>query len=201
MTAGHCNEEKFDYTFINCSKYNEQVGERVLYYVTDVQLHPEYRGGGNLYDQAILTVERDIPFAPVELPENQREVEQLLRKEDCVVFSYGVAGDNTYATLLGISVEFNGADFGPGVVGLRGFSYPRQGNSGAGLLCRKDPDSKWIRVGTVSQAEVGLANAALLSHSLDWISEQMKTDGAKAEGLDISPSFRRLPQGEYITFE
>ena len=194
LTAGHCNEEKFDYIFISCSKYNEQVGEQVLYSVTDVQLHPEYRGEGNPYDQAILTVERDIPFAPVELPENQSEVEQLLRKEDCVVFGYGMAGDNTFGTLLGISVEFNGADFGPGVVGLGGVSYPRQGDSGAGLLCRKDPDSKWIRVGTVSQAEIGLANAALLSHSLDWISEQIKTDGAKASSLDLSPSSRDLTQ-------
>ena len=193
LTAGHCNEEKFDYIFISCPKYDEFV-EHALYFVTDVQSHPEYSGGGNPYDQAILTVERDISFAPVELPENQREVEQLLRKEDCVVFGYGMAGANgTLGTLLGISVKFNGADFSPGVVGLRGFSYPRRGNSGSGLLCRKDPDSKWIRVGTVSQAEVGLANAALLSHSLDWISEQMKTDGAKAEGLDISPSALPLP--------
>ena len=195
LTAGHCNEEKFDYLVITCSKYNEQVGEHVWYSVTDIQFHPEYRGGGNPYDQAILTVERDIPFAPVELPENQSEVEQLLRKEDCVVFGYGMAGDNTFGTLLGISIEFNGANSVPGVMWFGGFSYPRRGDSGAGLLCRKDPDSKWIRVGTVSQAEIGLANAALLSHSLDWISEQIGIDGAKASGLDLSPSSRDLTQG------
>ena len=175
LTAGHCNDGGFDHAFINCAEYDEQLGEKVLYAVTDIQLHPKYSGAGSPYDLAVLTVERDIPFAPVELPKNEGEIQELLRKEDCVIFGYGMNDDNTFGKQLGVSIEFNGALFGPGLVGIGGFSYPRQGDSGAALLCRTHSDSPWIRIGAVSQAEIGLANAALLSHSLSWISEQIET--------------------------
>ena len=189
LTAGHCNDGNFDYAFITCSESDKQHQEEILYTVTDFQRHPEYSGGGTPYDQMILSTDRDFPFAPVNLPENQSQIQRLLQKEDCVIFGYGLANNNSFGKLFGISAEFNGALFGPDMVGLGGFSFPRPGDSGAGLLCREKPGSPWIRIGTVSQTEIGLANVALLSPSLNWILEQADHSGKKMEeGQGHTPS-------------
>ena len=167
LTAGHCNDEGFDRILIGCEHNNSVIS------VTDVHRHPEYSRSGDPYDQMILTIKPDFPFAPVSLPQNQSEIERLIKKEDCAIFGYGLDNNNSFGKLRGVLAEFNYANFGPSMTSLGGGSnQPRQGDSGAGLLCREDSDSPWIRIGTISQAESGLANAALLSHSLNWILEQ-----------------------------
>lgn len=183
LTAGHCINTKD--AFIICPNIQNK-----LYPVIESIIHPHYDGGGTPYDQALLQVEQDFPFNPVHLPQSADEVTFLLKKE-CAIFGYGLNSEGKAGTLLGISTQFNGAFFGQDMVGLGSSTYPRQGDSGAGLLCREKTQNEWIRVGTVSLAEIGLGNAALLSPSLSWISKTIqKKQDYKFKRLDATTPVR-----------
>ena len=165
LTAGHCNDDPKYLPVVYCPHATPTV-----YPVTKVIIHPYYSEHEQSYDQALLQIEGEFPFDPVSLPKSTEEVNSLLKKE-CAIFGYGLDSSGNVGTLLGIPAQFNGAFFREHLVGLGSEAYPRPGDSGAGLLCREQKQSKWIRVGTVSQAEIGLATAALLSPSLNWIAE------------------------------
>ncbi len=206
LTAGHCIYNKSIPT-VFCPHIQKE------YPVTKVIIHPHYERHGTPYDQALLQVAQDFPFNPVHLPQSANEVSSLLKKE-CAIFGYGLDSAGKAGTLLGITAQFNGAFFGKNIVGLGSSAYPRSGDSGAGLLCREQKQGKWIRVGTISQAETGLANAALLSPSLPWIkkivqngfsespiftmqTEDNSTDSIEYQQLFCQPS--PLLQSEYET--
>ena len=188
LTAGHCKDTTYtSVVFCPHSSYRE------FYPVAQIITHPNYREDGTPYDQALVRVRYGLPYHPVSLPKNASEVNSLLEKE-CAVFGYGLDSSGELGTLVGISAEFNDAIFVENMVGLDSSAKPRVGGSGAGLLCREKGQNKWIRVGTISQTEIGF-NAALFSSSLNWIVEIVSGVVAYAEISEVDPLVEKILSG------
>lgn len=194
LTAARCVEEELP-AFILCP-------DKQGYKVIDTQIAPNYLQNDHS-DHALLQIDSSFTsIEPVQLPENHTQIDELLTKGSCRIFSYGLNAEGTEGNLLGINVEFNGADFGPGTVGLGSSSDLRPGDNGSGLICRIKDTDPYIRIGTVSKTETGFAKADLLStESLEWLGDHIFAELCeKADFTCEKMAFIKEAQEEKLQF-
>ena len=184
LTAAHCLEQGLpDYIFCANKKKYKPIKK---------QIDPNYLKNDHS-DHALLQIDSSFTsIDPVQLPENHKQINELLTKRNVRIFGYGWNAEGTLGKLLGINAELvNDLSFGPEVVALGTSNYPMPGDSGSGLIGRIKDTDPYIRIGTITRALRGLGAAHLLSaESLKWLKDLRHTPKDKQS---CSSSFVKSP--------
>ena len=206
LTAGHCAVKAGETAVVRCPNLDQRE-----WLVKGQLIHPLYPGieKSSPFDHALLQVESDfLNFKPAPLPQNDEEMYSLLEGE-CAIFGYGLDFFGNSGTLLSapILAGSNSSLSFEMFVTIGGPSYVEEGDSGGGLFCRdSNPDSKWIRIATLSQISdldgKRIMIAAPLSRPIiNWIERSLETELPPVASFRGTPPIEEVPIEEMETEE